>query len=66
MGRIKTRYIKSNGDKIFAKAKDEFTQSFEENKEIAKKYADIPSKRMRNQVMGHIVRKAKERANSED
>lgn len=66
MGRIKTRFVKASGDKIFAKGADEFTESFENNKKVAEKYADIPSKRMRNQVMGHIVRLAKVRANSED
>ena len=66
MGRIKTRYVKASGDKIFDQSKDEFTQNFEENKKIAEKFSDIPSKRMRNQVMGHIVRLAKVRANEED
>lgn len=66
MGRIKTRFVKASGDKIFAKGAEEFTESFEGNKEIAKKYAEIPSKRMRNQVVGHIVRLAKVRANGEE
>ena len=66
MGRIKTRYVKASGDKIFAQAKDEFTADFQANKEIAKKFSTIPSKRMRNQVMGQLVRLAKIRANEED
>lgn len=66
MGRIKTRFVKASGDKIFKKGAEEFTESFDENKEIVKKYAEIPSKRMRNTVVGHITRLAKKLARGED
>jgi len=66
MGRIKTRFVKSNGDKIFNKGKEEFTEDFNQNKEIVEKYAQISSKRMRNTVVGHVTRLAKRNAQAED
>ena len=59
MGRIKTRYVKANGEKIYEKGKEEFTESFDKNKEIVVKFAKIPSKRMRNTIVGYITRLAK-------
>jgi len=66
MGRIKSRFVKASGEKIFEKGPEEFTESFDGNKSIVDKYAKIPSKRMRNTVVGHITRLAKKRANEED
>lgn len=59
MGRIKTRFVKATGEKIYQKGKDEFTTDFNKNKEIVDKYAQIPSKRLRNIVLGYITRLAK-------
>ena len=59
MGRIKTRYVKANGKKIYEKGKEEFTESFDKNKVIVEKFAKIPSKRMRNTIVGYITRLAK-------
>lgn len=66
MGRIKTRFVKSNGDKIFNKGSEEFTEDFTKNKEVVEKYAQISSKRMRNTVVGHITRLAKRKAQTEE
>ena len=59
MGRIKSTFVKSSGQKIYQKAGAEFTENFENNKEIIKKYADIPSKRLRNSIVGYITRLVK-------
>ena len=59
MGRIKTRFVKSNGERIYKKGKDEFTSDFNKNKEIVEKHAKIPSKRLRNTIVGYITRLAK-------
>ena len=59
MGRIKTRFEKSNAQKIFKEGQEEFSEDFAKNKEIASKYAKIPSKRLRNKVVGYITRLAK-------
>ncbi|MEM5815007.1 MAG: 30S ribosomal protein S17e [Candidatus Aenigmatarchaeota archaeon] len=56
MGRIKTLMIKNIGEKLYEKYKDEFTNDFNKNKEIVKKYANIPSRKLRNVVAGYITR----------
>ena len=56
MGRVKSTFVKSSAEKIYIKGKSEFTTDFGKNKEIVKKYANIPSKRMKNSIVGFIVR----------
>jgi len=64
MGRIKTIMVKSIGEKLYREHKEEFTTDFEKNKEIVKKYVDIPSKKLRNIVAGYITRLKKSEAKS--
>lgn len=59
MGRIKSTFVKSSGQKIYQKAGAEFTENFDKNKEIVNKYAEIPSKRLKNSVVGYITRLVK-------
>lgn len=56
MGRIKTTAIKSKGQKIFSKHKDEFTSDYAKNKEKLKELTIIPSKKIRNVLAGYITR----------
>jgi ribosomal protein S17E len=42
-----------------------FTENFAKNKEIVDKYAKIPSKKLRNAVIGQIVRLAKKHREEE-
>ena len=62
MGRIKTKLIKRITNKLVAEHRQDFKQDYEENKKIVEKYADIPSKKLRNVIAGYITRlvKAKE------
>lgn len=60
MGRIKTRYIKVVSNKIYELDKDNFSENFEENKAKVSKYATIPSKKMRNSIVGYITRLVKQ------
>ncbi len=60
MGRIKSTFVKSSAQKIYKKAKSEFDTDFEKNKVTVEKYAKIPSKRLRNSLVGHITRLAKQ------
>jgi len=55
MGRVTTTMIKNMGEKLYREHKDEFTTDFQKNKEIVKKYVDIPSKKLRNIVAGYIT-----------
>jgi len=59
MGRIKTTLIKRTGKKLFKEHRDEFKSDFEENKKIVEKFADIPSKKLRNVIAGYITRLVK-------
>jgi small subunit ribosomal protein S17e len=64
MGRIKTIMIKNIGEKLYKEHKSEFTTDFEKNKEIVKKYVDIPSKKLRNIVAGYVTRLKKQESKS--
>jgi len=56
MGRIKTKKIKRITNELIGRYKDEFKQSFAENKEILTKLADINSKKLRNVIAGYATR----------
>ena len=60
MGRIKSRYIKVSAQKIYDMGTHDFNENFEENKEKVSKYANIPSKKMRNAIVGYITRLVKQ------
>ena len=60
MGRIKTRYVKVSAQKIYEMGTEDFNENFEENKQKVPKYANIPSKRMRNAIIGYITRLVKQ------
>ena len=59
MGRIKSTFVKSSGKKIYKMGNTEFTENFDKNKGIIDKYAKIPSKRLKNSIVGFITRLAK-------
>jgi len=59
MGRIKSTFVKSSGKKIYEMGKAEFSENFDNNKGIVDKYAKIPSKRLKNSVVGFITRLVK-------
>ena len=59
MGRIKTRAVKRISEELVKDYFDEFTETFDDNKEIVEKYADIPSKKLRNIITGYVTRLVK-------
>ncbi len=59
MGRIRAGFVKRAGEKLLKQHKDKFKTSFEENKEIVAKLADIPTKKLRNLIAGYITKKLK-------
>ena len=61
MGRIKTKLIKRISLKIFKQHSDELKDNFEENKEQVAKFADIPSKKIRNIIAGYVTRLVKQK-----
>ncbi len=56
MGRIKTMLIKRTAHKLVATHKPAFKKDFDENKKVVARYAEIPSKKLRNAIAGYITR----------
>jgi small subunit ribosomal protein S17e len=54
---IKPSYIKTIGTDLLAKQRDNFSNSFDANKQQLATSAAIESKRVRNRVAGYITRK---------
>ena len=60
MGRIKSTFVKTSAKKIYDKGQGEFTTDFETNKGLVEKYAVVPSKKMKNTIVGYITRLKKQ------
>ena len=56
MGRIKTALIKRLTQQLIKEHGNEFKKDFNENKEIVRKYMDVPSKKIRNILAGYVTR----------
>ena len=54
---IKPSYIKTLGTELLKTQRENFTGSFDENKQNLSASADIGSKRVRNRIAGYITRK---------
>ncbi len=55
MGRIKTTLIKRSAERLIRHHADEFEASFQKNKELVSKFAEIPSKKLRNKIAGYVT-----------
>ena len=56
VGRIKTKKIKRDTQKIFGEIKDQLTGNYDENKKIVTQKYDIQSKKLRNIISGYCTR----------
>lgn len=56
MGRVKTKLVKSVTEDLFEYYEDEFTDEFDENKEVVEAYLDGASKTLRNTIAGYATR----------
>lgn len=56
MGKIRTTMIKRLAREFVNNYPDKFTVNFEKNKQLLKELGVFPSKKIRNQVAGYIVR----------
>ncbi|MEM4719524.1 MAG: 30S ribosomal protein S17e [Candidatus Pacearchaeota archaeon] len=54
MGRIKSKLVKKTAFELIEKKSEIFSKNFEENKKILGN--SMPSKKIRNQIAGYIVR----------
>ena len=61
MGRIKTMAVKRVSEDLVNDYFDEFSENFEDNKEVVERHADIKSKKLRNIITGYVTRLVKSR-----
>ena len=61
MGRIKTTLIKRVSKQLIREHGKDFKKDFDENKTLVSKYADIPSKKIRNVIAGYVTRLVKQK-----
>jgi small subunit ribosomal protein S17e len=74
MGRIKTILVKRVSKRLVNEHKEEFSEDYNKNKEVLKKYIKTESPKIRNVIAGYTVRlvkqskqdKQKRRMNTED
>ncbi len=59
MGRIKTKPVKSAGDRLYKRHPDKFSKDFEKNKQVLPQVAEVRSKKIRNILAGYLTKKAK-------
>jgi len=62
MGRIKTQLAKRVGQELFDTHSTHLSGDFVKNKEYCATVADIPSKKLRNVIIGYVTRLAKRAA----
>ena len=60
MGRIKTKPVKSAGDRIYAQYAEKISKNFDENKKVLPEVAEVRSKKIRNILAGYLTKKAKQ------
>ncbi|MBR9704397.1 30S ribosomal protein S17e [Candidatus Pacearchaeota archaeon] len=63
MGRIKSKVVKRSTHALLKDNSDVFTGKFEDNKEVLKNLDLTESKKVRNQIAGHITRIRKKEIN---
>ncbi|MBW2994919.1 30S ribosomal protein S17e [Candidatus Woesearchaeota archaeon] len=56
MGRIKTVLVKRITRDLVKAHRQDFKTEFEANKEIVRRYASIPSNKLRNIIAGYVTR----------
>ncbi|MEZ0345446.1 MAG: 30S ribosomal protein S17e [Infirmifilum sp.] len=59
MGNVRTKLVKRTAKMLAEKFSDYFTADFDVNKKKITELADVPSKRLRNQIAGYVTRQIK-------
>ncbi|MBD3312935.1 30S ribosomal protein S17e [Candidatus Woesearchaeota archaeon] len=62
MGRIKTKLVKRKSRELMNSYGDQMSDDFDQNKAIAEKYMEFPSKKIRNIITGYVTRMKKNQA----
>ena len=56
MGNIRPSFIKTRALRLVETYPDQFTDDFENNKNLVSEFSDVDNKRMRNRIAGYITR----------
>ena len=55
MGNIRPSFIKTRALRLVETYPDQFTDDFENNKNLVSEFSDVDNKRMRNWIAGYIT-----------
>ncbi|MBU0535408.1 MAG: 30S ribosomal protein S17e [Nanoarchaeota archaeon] len=56
MGRIKTKLVKRKTRELINAHSEKFSGDYDQNKQVAEKYMEFPSKKIRNVIAGYVTR----------
>ena len=59
MGRISTKKVKRIGTELLETYNDDFTEDFDKNKVAVESLLTVPSKKLRNTIVGYVTRHKK-------
>jgi len=59
MGRVRTGFVKRQGESLMKQFKGLFSTKFEDNKKKVDEVAEVPTKKLRNLIAGYITKKQK-------
>lgn len=63
MGRVRTGFVKRQGESLMKQFKDIFSTKFTDNKKRVSEVAEVPTKKLRNLIAGYITKKLKAASN---
>lgn len=58
MGAVRSEKVKKVARELIRRYPDKFTTNFEENKKFIEPLINVPSKRLRNTIVGYVTRLA--------
>ncbi len=58
MGAVRSEKVKKVARELFRRYPDKFTTDFEKNKKFIESLMNVPSKRLRNTIVGYVTRLA--------
>jgi small subunit ribosomal protein S17e len=56
LGAVRSEKVKRVAWELFRKYPDKFTADFEKNKQLVMSLMNVPSKRLRNTIVGYVTR----------
>ena len=59
MGRVRTGFVKRQGEELLQAHRASFTNKFEDNKKNMMEFVEVPTKKLRNLIAGYLTKKLK-------